>query len=282
MSTRAGHHVPLLRALVHVVLVGSCLLALVPIVYTGTVSLSSANQLTSSSYSLIPRHPTLDNFRAILFDWSFLVWLKNSLFLSLTSVLFTLAFASPAAYAYSRFSFRFRSSTLYLFLLLNAFPALLSMVAIIKLYRALDLMNTFGGMILVYAGSTIIFSIWNLKGYFDSIPVETEQAARIDGAGDLRILWQIVLPLARPALIVTGMMIFIASWNEYLFALSFLSGSEHYTLAVGLYMVQGSSYQTNWPVFAAGSLIVTLPVIAIFFLTQRHIVSGLTLGGMKY
>ncbi len=279
---RAGRGPRASHLLAHVALLAACALTLVPIVYTLTISISSANTLVSSSYSVIPRRPTLENFREILLRESFLTWLQNSLLLSVSTVLCTLAVAAPAAYAYSRLSFRFRAGTLYLLLVLNGFPALLSMVAIYKLYLALNLMNTYGGIILVYVASTTIFATVNLKGYFDSIPSEIEQAARIDGAGSLRILWQIVLPLAKPAFIVTGTMIFISSWNEYVFALNFLSGNDHHTLAVGLYMLQGTSYQTNWPLFAAGSLVVTLPVLAIFFAAQRHMISGLTLGGVKY
>lgn len=270
------------HATIHVIMIITCLLFLIPILYTVSVSLSGSNSLVSSAFSLIPKDATFDNYKAIICDKPFFTWLKNSLILTVSTVIFALAISSPAAYAYSRFRFSGREGTMYIFLLLNAFPAVLSMVAVYRLFRLLGLMDTYAGLIIVYTGSMIIFGIWNLKGYFDTIPVEIEHAAMLEGAGDLTILTKIVLPLARPALIVTGMMVFITSWNEYIYAVNFLTSSEHFTLAAGLYSLQGTEYTRNWPVFASGALLVSLPVLVIFFAIQKYLVSGLTAGGVKY
>ncbi|MCX8129872.1 MAG: sugar ABC transporter permease [Clostridia bacterium] len=271
----------LVHSAAHVIMIVVCILFLVPIIYTLLISLKSSNSLVSSTLEIIPKDVTLDNYKAILFEEPFFVWTKNSLILTLSTVVFALAVASPAAYAYSRFKFKLRSGTLYMFLLLNAFPAILSMVAIYRLLRILGLMNTYSGLILVYTGGMIIFGIWNMKGYFDSIPVEIEHAAMIDGASHLKILISIVLPLARPVLIVTGVMIFISTWNEYIYAVNFLTSRDKFTLATGLYSLQGTEFTRNWPVFAAGSLIVSFPVLIVFFLIQKYMVSGLTVGGIK-
>lgn len=236
----------------------------------------------STSFSVIPERATLSNYRTILFEKPFFLWAKNSLILCLSTVLFALSVSLPAAYAYSRFRFKGRSGTLYLFLLLNGFPSILSMVAIYRLFRILGLLNSYFGLIMVYTGGMIIFGVWNMKGYFDSIPVSIEEAAMIDGAGHLRILCSIVLPLARPAIIVTAVLIFITTWNEYIYAVNFLTDRNHFTLAAGLYSLQGTEYARNWPVFAAGSLIISLPVLAVFFAIQKFMVSGLTVGGVKY
>lgn len=266
----------------HLILIGICLIFLVPILYTFSVSLKSSNALLSSHFQLIPDHPTLANYKAILFEKPFFEWLKNSLLLTLTTVVVALGVGLPAAYAYTRMHFKGKSMSLFLLLLLNAFPSVLGMVAIYRLFKLLGLMNHYSGLILVYTGSMIIFSIWNLKGYFESIPVDIEQAAMIDGASSHQILMDIVIPLARPAIIVTGMMIFITSWNEYIYAVNFLTDASKYTLAAGLYSLQGTDYTRNWPVFASGALLTSLPTLVIFFSIQRYLVSGLTAGGVKY
>lgn len=274
--------VKITHGIIHIVMVILCILFLLPIIYTLSVSLRATNGLLSSGFLFFGTNTTLENYRTILFEKPFFLWLKNSLLLTVSTVIFALAVSSPAAYAYSRFRFKARRGTLYIFLLLNAFPAILSMVAIYRLFRLLHLMNTYRGLILVYTGTMIIFGIWNMKGYFDTIPIEIEQAAMMDGATHLCILRKIVLPLARPALIVTGMMIFITTWNEYIYAVNFLTERDKFTLAAGLYSLQGTEYTRNWPVFAAGSLIVSMPVLIVFFAIQKYLVSGLTVGGVKY
>lgn len=265
----------------HIILILICLVALLPIMYTFSVSLKSSNSLLSSHFQLIPDHPTIANYRAILFEKPYFLWLKNSLILTLSTVIFALAIGVPAAYAYTRMKFKAKDASLFILLLLNAFPSILAMVAIYRLFTKFSLMNTYRGLIIVYTGSMIIFSIWNLKGYFESISVEIEQAAWVDGADHLTILLRIVLPLARPAIIVTGMMIFITSWNEYIYAINFLTDAKRFTLAAGLYSLQGTDYTRNWPVFAAGALVTSIPTLLIFFSVQRYLVSGLTAGGVK-
>ena len=166
-------------------------------------------------------------------------------------------------------------------LLLYSFPSILSMFAIYRLMSALGLVNTHIGLIVIYAGTMSVFALLNMKGYFDAIPVEIEEAGRIDGCGDRKIVTKIVLPLARPTLIVTGVMIVNFVWNEYIFSINFLTGSDRMTLASGLYSLQATETSGSWPVFAAASLVVSFPVLVIFFLSQRHMVSGLTSGGVK-
>lgn len=119
------------------------------------------------------------------------------------------------------------------------------------------------------------------KGYFDTIPIEIEEAASIDGAGSFQLVTKIVLPLAKPSILVTAVMILIYVWNEYLFAITFMTGAENYTLAAGLYSLQATEISGSWPVFAAASLVVSAPILIIFFAVQRHMTSGLTAGGVK-
>ena len=187
----------------------------------------------------------------------------------------------PAAYVFSRRRFAGRAAVLRALLLLYSFPSILSMFAIYRLMSALGLVNTHIGLIVIYAGTMSVFALLNMKGYFDAIPVEIEEAGRIDGCGDRKIVTKIVLPLARPTLIVTSVMIVNFVWNEYIFSINFLTGSDRMTLASGLYSLQATETSGSWPVFAAASLVVSFPVLVIFFLSQRHMVSGLTSGGVK-
>ena len=128
---------------------------------------------------------------------------------------------------------------------------------------------------------SISMSLLNMKGYFDTIPREIEEAAEIDGASGIQLVTRIVLPLARPSILVTAVMILIYVWNEYLFATTFMTGAENYTLAAGLYSLQATEMSGSWPVFAAASLVVSLPILIVFFAVQRHMTSGLTAGGVK-
>ena len=267
--------------LLNIVFIALCVLALVPILYAARVSLSGGGGILSSGLSLLPKEPTLENYRVILFERPFLIWLKNSVLLSASTVIFALCVAVPAAYAFSRFRFSGRKGVLYILLLLNAFPAILSMFAMYRILNLMGLMNTFAGLILIYSGTMAIFGIWNMKGYFDSIPYDIEEAAKIDGADDRQIITRIVLPLARPAILVTAVMVLIHVWNEYIFATIFLTGADRYTLAAGLYSLQATEYTRNWPLFSAASILVSLPVLFIFFKIQQYMVSGLTAGGVK-
>lgn len=258
-----------------------CMVALIPILYAVTLSLSDGSSAFTAGLSLLPQAPSLKNYRAILIEEPFLLWLKNSLVLSIGTMVVAMTTAVTAAYAFSRYRFRGKNAVLQLLLILNAFPQILTMFAVFRLFKTLHLLNSYGGLILVYAGSMCIFSIWNMKGFFDTIPVEIEEAARIDGAGTGRLLAKIILPLARPAIIVTAVMVLIFVWNEYLFATTFMMNESSYTLAGGLYQLQSNDYSRSWSLFSAAAILVSLPVLVLFFSIQKYMVSGLTAGGVK-
>lgn len=258
-----------------------CIISLIPILYAVSLSISSSGGALSSNISFIPEHPTLANYRDILVEEPFLLWLKNSVVLSIGTMVVAMGTALTAAYAFSRYRFRGRMAVLQMLLILNAFPQILSMFAIFRLFRNFHLLNSYIGLIIVYAGSMCIFSIWNMKGYFDTIPIEIEEAAQIDGASGQQILTKIVLPLARPAIIVTAVMVLIFVWNEYLFATTFMMNESSYTLAGGLYQLQSNDYSRSWPLFSAAAILVSIPILIVFFCIQKYMVSGLTAGGVK-
>ena len=258
-----------------------CAVTLVPILYALSISFSGEGAALSGELSFLPQNPTLENYRAILVDKPFLLWLKNSLILSAGTVAVALLCAVPSAYAFSRWRFPGRRWILRVLLVLNAFPQVLSMFALFRVLKTMGLLNSHAGLIMIYAGSMCVFAIWNLKGYFDTIPVEIEEASKIDGTNDAQMILKIVLPLAKPAIIVTCVMVLITVWNEYLFATTFLLDSDAYSLAGGLYQLQANDYSRSWPLFTAASILASLPLLLIFFKIQKYMVSGLTAGGVK-
>ncbi len=267
--------------LLNLFFLGCCFLALLPVLYAFSVSLNAHNSLVESNFSFIPQAITFKNYQAVLMEKPVLLWLKNSIIMAVCTLVIALGVSIPAAYAFSRYRFKGKKTILYILLLLNAFPSVLSMFAIYRLLRPLGLINSKLGLIIVYIGTMAIFGLWNMKGYFDTIPRGIEEAAKIDGAGDFRLAVDIILPLAKPSVIVTSVMILIYVWNEYIYAITFMTGAGNYTLAAGLYSLQATETSGNWPIFSAASLLISLPVLIMFLLAQRHMVSGLTVGGMK-
>lgn len=258
-----------------------CFVTLIPILYALSVSLNGQNSLLSSDFSFIPHDFTLRNYKEVIFGENILTWFQNTVFLAVVTVFLSLLFAVPAAYCFSRRRFPGRKMILKCLVLLNSFPAILSMFAIYRLLRPMGLINHRVGLILVYTGTMAVFSLWNTKGYFDTIPTEIEEAARMDGASDIQVVWKIVLPLAKPSIITTALQVLIYVWNEYIYATTFMTGESKYTLAAGLNSLQATEMTGSWPVFAAASITVSIPVLIIFFLCQKYMTSGLTAGGVK-
>lgn len=258
-----------------------CFLVLVPVLYAFSVSLHAGNSLLGSDFTFLPRQMTLANYRAVFVEEPILRWFSNSMLMAAAAVAVSLGTGIPAAYVFSRKRFPGRRVILRLLILLYAFPALLSMTALYKLLSPMGLINSRLGLIIVYTGTMAVFALWNMKGYFDTIPVEIEEAAMIDGARPVQIVMKILLPLARPTIVVTGMMVLIYVWNEYIFAVNFMTGEDTFTLAAGLYSLQATEMSGSWPVFAAASIVVSIPILLIFFLLQKNMTTGLTSGGVK-
>ena len=260
----------------NVFFLGLCFLGLIPILYAVILSISEGSGALTSGTGILPGQITFDNYRRILLEEPFLRWLLNSAVLSVGTMILAMSTSVRASYAFSRFKFKGKKAVLQVLLLLNAFPQILTMFALFRLFKNLNLLNSHLGLILIYAGSMCIFSIWNMKGYFDSIPIEIEEASKIDGASDMQLIRKIILPLARPAIIVTAVMVLIFVWNEYLFATTFMLKEESYTLAGGLYQLQANDYSRSWPLFSAAAILVSIPILIIFFCIQKYMVSGLT------
>lgn len=266
---------------VNLILLLVCFVTFVPILYAFSVSINEQNSLLGSDFSFIPQKVTLENYLKVFTQEPVIMWFRNSLTLAVSTVVISLGTGVPAAYIFSRRKFPGRNVILQLLILLYAFPSLLSMTALYKLLSPMGLINTKLGLIVVYTGTMAVFALWNMKGYFDTIPVEIEEAAMIDGADPVQIVLRVVLPLAKPTIAVTAMMVLIYVWNEYIFAINFMTGENTYTLAAGLYSLQANETSGSWPVFSAASLLVSLPILVIFFALQKNMASGLTSGGVK-
>ena len=240
----------------HIFYILLCFLALVPILYALQLSFSGSSGAVSSELSLLPQDFTFDNYRKIIVEKPFLRWFSNSIVLAVCTMVIAIGFAVVAAYAFSRYRFKGRNAILKVLLLLNAFPQILSMFALFRLLKEMNMLDTKLGLVIIYAGSMCIFSIWNMKGYFDTIPIEIEEASKIDGANDFQLLWRIIMPLALPAIIVTAVLVLISVWNEYVFSTTFLLNENSYTLAGGLYQLQSNDYSRSWSMFSAAAVLV--------------------------
>lgn len=279
ISKRTG--ITMRKILLNVVYITLCIITLVPVFYAINVSFSGKSAALSGSLSIFPQDVTIENYRVLLMEEPFLVWLKNSLLLSAGTILVAMSCAIPAAYAASRWRFKGRKGLLQSLIVLNAFPQVLSLFALFRVLKITGLLNSRMGLVVIYAGSMCVFAIWNMKGYFDTIPVEIEEASKIDGASDGQMIRKIIMPLARPATIVTCVMVLVTVWNEYLFSTTFLLDSSTYSLAGGLYQLQSNDYSRSWPMFSAASILTSIPLVFIFFNIQKYMVSGLTAGGVK-
>ncbi|HNP73065.1 MAG TPA: sugar ABC transporter permease [Kouleothrix sp.] len=271
---------PLTAVLLHLALLLGTIFSVFPIYFVVQASLRPGNTLYSTQLQLLPVNATLDNYRYMLTQTELPLWLWNSTKVALSTTAATLLITVTAAYALSRFRFRGRGLLLGGMLALQAFPGFLSIVAFYLILNRLGLTNTHLGLILIYAAGAIVFNVWNLKGYFDTIPVDLEEAAMIDGCTPTQAFVRVMLPLARPSLAVTALFGFLAGWNEYIFAQTLLFDESKYTAPVGIFALQ-DTYSQPWGWFAASSLIVSVPVVILFLYLQRSLVSGLSAGGVK-
>lgn len=266
--------------LVHLVIVLACAVCVYPLLRIVSVSLRPGDKLISTDLSLIPAGATLVSYLSLLRDTMFLRWLWNSLIITLATSLIGVSLASTAAYAFSRFKFPGKKAGLILLLSSQMIPAGMLILPLFLMIMKLKLMNTYLGMIIAYSVSSLPFSIWILKGYYDTIPRSLEEAALVDGTSQVGAFWRIILPLSTPALSIAFLFNFTTAWNEYLVARVVLFSSKQYTWTLGLFELQGQ-YITQWGMFAAGSMLVTIPVLAVFLYSSKWLISGLTLGSVK-
>lgn len=278
----------------HVLLVLATFFSIYPILWVFTIAFSGKQSLAIAD---VPPNPTFwdrlravipwpadvsfSNFSSVLTDQPFARWVLNSAIVSIATTVVGVFLACTAAYAFSRFRFPGRQAGMMSFLVSQMFPGTLMLIPLyIILVKWLNLGSTHLGLVLVYSTISIPFCVWMLKGYFDTIPRELEEAALIDGASPAVIFFRIVLPLAKPAVAVTALFAFMTGWNEFILAATLMDKETMYTAPLGLrFFVGGFSQQ--WGYFAAGAIIVSIPVVALFLFLQKYLVSGLTAGSVK-
>jgi arabinogalactan oligomer / maltooligosaccharide transport system permease protein len=278
----------------HLLLAAVTLFTLYPILWVITIALSGKQSLAITT---LPEEPSMmdrvravtpwpetlsfSNFTSVMTDQPFAQWMLNSAIIALGTTVVGVFLACTAAYAFSRFKFTGQRAGMMAFLVSQMFPGTLMLIPLyIILVQWLGLGSSRIGLMIVYATTSIPFSVWMLKGYFDTIPKELEEAAVMEGASAGKIFWTIILPLAKPAVAVTALFSFMTAWNEFILAATFMDQETMYTAPVGLrFFVGGFSQQ--WGYFAAGSIIVSIPVVVLFLFLQKYLVSGLTAGSVK-
>lgn len=273
---------------------------LFPILWITSLALDPRNIDKPLELRLIPPGASLDSFRRVLLEpfqllcknpndpsscMTFAKLLRNSLIVALGTSLLAVVLGSSAAYAFSRFQFVGRQAGMLAFVALLMLPTsaiLATLFALLSQIRIGDesLRLTLFGLMLAYGSTTLPFVIWNLKGYFDTIPKELEEAALIDGASMPQTFLRIIMPLSVPAIAVTVLFSFMTGWTEFILAWTFLEDPSRFTLAMALRSMQGQ-FATPWSDFAAMSILMSIPIVILFFLLQRYLVSGLTVGGVK-
>ncbi len=273
---------PARLVLTHAALVLLTVATLLPILWVVRMSLSPAQGFSLT----LGGEWSLENFRAVLSttsadgSWLFGKQLFNSLVVSVATALVGVSLACTAGYALSRWDFPGRDRLMGTFLLTQMFPGVVMAIPLYILLDALRLLDSMTGLVLVYSTTSVPFATWNLKGYFDTIPRELEEAATMDGASRFTTFTLIILPLARPAIAVTALFAFMTAWNEFILAATLMGDERAYTLPVVLNGYVGE-FGAEWGKFAAGALLVSLPVTALFFALQKQLVEGLTAGGVK-
>lgn len=270
------------RALAYILLIAVCVIIIYPLLWTIGASFNPGNSLVSTS--IIPKNPTNEHYVKLFAGEGNLFykqWYLNSLKISVFTMLLSLISVSFTAYAFSRFRFKGRKNGLTLFMLLQMIPQFSALTAIFVLGQMLGLINSHWLLILIYVGGQIPMNSYLLKGYMDTIPMDLDESARIDGASRTRIFWQIIIPLSRPMLAVVAMNGFTGPLGDFALSSVILRNPESYTLPIGLYKLVSDKMGASYTTFAAGAILISIPIVIIFLSLQKHFVSSLTAGGTK-
>jgi arabinogalactan oligomer/maltooligosaccharide transport system permease protein len=280
----------------HVVGIAAVVVSLFPVIYIVSSAFNADNTIQDAQ--VIPTHTTLHNFGALLHnnvtantgakqDVPYVHWFLNSMLIAALTALFTTVLGALAAYAFSRFRFKGRRVGMLFLLLIQMFPQFVAIAAIYLIVfnlggifpqLGLDKLIT---VVVIYLGGSMGVQAWLMKGFFDTIPTELDESARVDGATAAQIFWGVVLPLAAPVLAVVALISFVFTLNEFVIASTILQSTKHFTLPVGMNQLISNQYDKTWGPFTAGALIAAVPVAALFMFLQRWIVSGLTAGSVK-
>jgi len=255
------------------------LLGAFPLFWMLSTSLKPSGEIFATP-TLVPRHATLGNFVQLLAETNFAVYFKNSVIVSLTTVVVTLAASAAGAYALTRFAFRGRDTVIRLILATYMFAPIMIIIPFYILVRQLGLVNTRLALVLSYTTFCLPFCLWLLRAFFAGVPLELEEAAMVDGANRARAAWYVTLPLALPGLIAAGIFTFILAWNDFLFALVLITSDELKTLPVGVNDLFNATI-VDWGMLMAAGVVITVPTVGFFVAVQRYLIQGWGAGGLK-
>jgi arabinogalactan oligomer/maltooligosaccharide transport system permease protein len=278
---------PFKRLIIHIVLIIACTIAVYPVLRVVTISLRPNDTLLTTSLRIIPENATLDNYKVVLFGnpaahekSGFFLWLWNSFSVVIVTSIISCILAAVSAYAFSRFKFPGRAVGLVFLLTTQMIPAGMLLLPIFIMLAKLRMINTIIGLIIAYSVTSVPLTIWTLKGYYDTIPVDLEEAAMIDGASRFTVFTNIILPLSTPALAIAFLFSFMGGWSEYLVARVVLQRNEMFTWPLGIFTF-AQDFTVSWGKFAAASVMIAIPVMILFLYSSKWLISGLTLGSVK-
>jgi multiple sugar transport system permease protein len=268
------------NTLTYVIVITALVFALFPLVWTFITSLKPEGDIITTNLQYLPQRVTFDNYVNIWNRSNFPTLITNSAITTALTLLICVTFGAHAAYAISRYRFRGRNQLLLVYLIIRMFPVVLLIIPLFILLRNVGLLDTQLGLALAYSTFLLPLCIWMMKGFFDAIPPDLEDAARIDGCTRLTAFWRIVIPLVRSGLVATAVFVGISSWNEYLFALMLTTSQNSRTWPVGLQLMIGE-FQLAWGTFSAAGIITIIPVVVFFAIVQQSLVRGIAAGAMK-
>jgi arabinogalactan oligomer/maltooligosaccharide transport system permease protein len=264
----------------HVLLLAFVVIAVYPALNVLSISLRPDNRLRSTDLSIIPSDWTLNSYIQLFTAQPFMRWLGNSLIVAAGVTVTGVALAAIGGYAFSRFRFVGRNATMLAILTTQMFPATMLLLPLYIVIAKMHLIDTYIGLMVFYVSTALPFCVWQMKGFYDTIPGSLEEAARIDGCTRGTAFWRVILPLAVPGLVITALFSFMAAWSEYIVAAQVMQDEDMFTLPLGLKSFQ-ASMSTQWGLYAAASILVSLPVVIVFLILSKFLVSGLTLGSVK-
>jgi arabinogalactan oligomer / maltooligosaccharide transport system permease protein len=282
---RARGDSPFKTILIHSALILACIVAVYPVLRVITISLRPNDTLLTTSLAIIPENATLDNYRDVLFgsenrSSDFFLWVWNSLSIVVITSTLSVSLAAVSAYAFSRFRFPGRTPAMVFLLTTQMIPAGMLLLPLFIMLAKLQMINSAMGLVITYSVSSVPLTIWTIKGYYDTIPVDLEEAALIDGANRVTVFTKIILPLSTPALAIAFLFSFMGGWSEYLVARVVLQKNEIYTWPLGIFTF-AQQFTVAWGKFAAASVLIAIPAMILFLYASKWLISGLTLGSVK-
>lgn len=269
------------NVITYALLIIICIGFIIPFLWMISTSFKQPDEVFSPTPKWLPREFSFKNYVGIWKDTFFAVYFKNSIIISIITMIIAIIIATLSGYGISRFRFKGKLLFSIILIVVQIFPGMLMIIPLFTIMNKLHLINTYAALVIAYATFAVPFCTWMLKGYFDTIPVSMEEAALIDGCNRLQVLYKIIIPLALPGIVAVAMFAFVLSWQEYLFALTLTRSEGMRTLTLGIAMMQGEHGRVNWGQIMAGSTIACIPGMVIFLWLEKYLIQGFTMGGVK-